>query len=239
MKRTVFTTTTTLPAAIARDTVIETLQNHPEMIELNPLVVNYTRCEPVPSAPAEERESHWVWYELTDRISFLPGGLLRGNVSYKGSFRSIPSGLRTHVYAPTGLDIRATWSVGGKPPGEKQEKPDSEPNRPDGHGLFLREEVDLRCPFWSAGFVKKTMRRSHEVLVDRLVWKAGHKHHLQDSSSVPGPEPEPEPKLEPTSLPPGTVPPPEIRINDIPACKLPEQPRAPPRRKKYAVAQVE
>ena len=79
MKRAVFTTTTTLPPSISRDAVLKTLHNHPEMIELNPLVIHYSRCEPNPSAPAEERDSDWTWYELKDRISFLPGGLLRGN----------------------------------------------------------------------------------------------------------------------------------------------------------------
>ncbi|KAK5682867.1 hypothetical protein LTS12_029196, partial [Elasticomyces elasticus] len=116
MKRAVFTTTTTLPAAAPRDMVLETLQNHQEMIQLNPLVTNYKPCYPAAAAPTEELDSEWTWYEITDRISFLPGGLMRGNVSYKGCFRDIPRGIRTHVYAPTGLDIQATWSVGGSQP---------------------------------------------------------------------------------------------------------------------------
>ena len=229
MKRAVFTTTTTLPPSISRDAVLKTLHNHPEMIELNPLVIHYSRCEPNPAAPAEERDSDWTWYELTDRISFLPGGLLRGNISYKGSFRDIPRGLRTHVYAPTGLDIRTTWSVGGSQPGEEiQEKVDPDTN---GQGLFLREEVDLRCPFWSVGFVKKTMRRSHGVLVDQLAGKAGHgpghgsKQAIPDSSS---------PAVPVVTVPP----PPEIRINDVPASKLAEA-GAMSTREKRAIAQLE
>lgn len=230
MKRAVFTTTTTLPASTSRETVLKTLHNHPEMIELNPLVIHYSRCEPNPSAPAEERDSDWTWYELTDRISFLPGGLLRGNISYKGSFRDIPRGLRTHVYAPTGLDIRTTWSVGGSQPGETSEKVDPDAKEMDGQaqGLFLREEVDLRCPFWSVGFVKKTMRRSHGILVDQLAGKAGHgsKQTIQDSSS---------PAVPVLSVVP---PPPEIRINDVPASKLSEA-GAIPSREKRAIAQLE
>jgi hypothetical protein len=36
-KRTVYTTVTPLPAGIIRETVMETLHNHLEMIDLNPL----------------------------------------------------------------------------------------------------------------------------------------------------------------------------------------------------------
>ncbi|EYE90288.1 uncharacterized protein EURHEDRAFT_489391, partial [Aspergillus ruber CBS 135680] len=151
------------------------------MIELNPLVIRYSRCQPTPSAPDEERASSWAWYELTDRIKFLPGKWFRGKISYKGSFRDLPGGLRTHVYAPTGVDIRATWSVegnkeGGEGEGHEEGQASSDATAMNdglhGQGLYLREEVDLRCPFWSAGFVKRTMRRSHGVLVDRLIGKA-------------------------------------------------------------------
>ena len=37
LKRSVFTTITPLPAGITRQIVIETLHNHMEMIDLNPL----------------------------------------------------------------------------------------------------------------------------------------------------------------------------------------------------------
>lgn len=119
MKQTVFTTITPLPSYISRDIVVETLHNHKEMIELNPLVINFARCKPPSFAPADE--FHTIWYELTDRISYLPGGLLHGNVSYKGCFHDLPRGLQTHVYAPTGLDIRDKWTVCGNMPGEPRE----------------------------------------------------------------------------------------------------------------------
>ena len=230
MKHTVFTTTTTLPATIPRGTVIDTLHNHQEMIELNPLVIRYSRCQPTPSAPDEERASDWTWYELTDRISFLPGKLFRGKISYKGSFRDLPRGLRTHIYAPTGVDIRATWSVGGnKEVGEEGQTSSDATNMNDGldgegQGLYLREEVDLRCPFWSAGFVKKTMRRSHGVLVNRLIGKAGHGAEAQQQQ-------------QPAS--PGLASPPEIRINDVPASVSMELARPRPRRRKQSIAELE
>lgn len=238
MKRTVLTTTTTLPASISRETVIDTLHNHQEMIELNPLVVRYSRCQPVPSAPDEERTPDWIWYELTDRISFLPGKWFRRKVSYKGSFRDLPRGLRTHVYAPMGVDIQATWSVGGDKEGdggadreEGQASADAtkmNDGPDDGQGVYLREEVDLRCPFWSAGFVKKTMRRSHGVLVDRLIGKAGHGGSEAQQQ---------QPQQPPAS--PGLAPPPEIRINDVPASVSMELARPRPRRRKQSVAELE
>lgn len=239
MKRTVFTTTTTLPATIPRETVIDTLHNHQEMIELNPLVIRYSRCQPTPSAPDEERASDWTWYELTDRISFLPGKLFWGKISYKGSFRDLSRGLRTHVYAPTGVDIRATWSVGGNKEGDEGEAGEGGQAGSDatkmndglngeGQGLYLREEVDLRCPFWSAGFVKKTMRRSHGVLVDRLIGKAGHGGSEAQQQ---------QPQQSPAS--PGLAPPPEIRINDVPASVSMELARPRPRRRKQSVAELE
>ena len=246
MKRAVFTTTTTLPADVPRGTVLGTLQDHQEMIKLNPMVTNYKPCYPAASAPTEEMESEWTWYEITDRISFLPGGLVRGNVSYKGCFRDIPRGIRTHVYAPTGLDIQATWSVGGSQPDDAQDGKQGEGEQAregeklselkdttapppttsldEGTGLYLREEVDLRCPFWSVGFVKKNLKRSHGVLVDRLVRKATGQDDQppnKDGQSHP--------------------PPPEIYINDVqvPSWRLSEQIReAPTRRRKPSLSRA-
>lgn len=169
-KRTTFTTITPLPSYITRETVVATLHNHSEMIELNPLVIHHEQCRPPPSAPADEY--HCVWYQITDRISYLPGGLVQGKVSYKGCFYDLPRGLQTHVYAPTGLDIRGKWGVCGNMPGEPREP--IELGLPDAprEGLYLREDVDMRCQIWATGFVKKTLKKAHSMLVDRLVIKA-------------------------------------------------------------------
>ncbi|KAK2799575.1 hypothetical protein FQN50_008413 [Emmonsiellopsis sp. PD_5] len=169
-KRSIFTTITPLPRYITRDTVIETLHSHSEMIELNPLVINHQRTKPPPHASADE--FHCIWYELTDRIQYLPGGIVSGNVSYKACFHDLPRGLQTHVYAPTGLDIKEHWSVGGNMPGEPREPVElGLPNVPR-EGLYLREDVDMRCNFLASSFVKKTLKKAHAVLVDRLVFKA-------------------------------------------------------------------
>ena len=39
-------------------------------------------------------------------------------------------------------------------------------------GLYLREDVDMKCNIVMSGFVKKTLKKAHAVLVDRLVVKA-------------------------------------------------------------------
>ncbi|PKX99357.1 uncharacterized protein P174DRAFT_447867 [Aspergillus novofumigatus IBT 16806] len=159
VKQTVFTTITPLPSYISRDIVVETLHNHREMIELNPLVINFAQCKPPSFAPADE--FHTIWYELTDRISYLPGGLLQGNVSYKGCFHDLPRGLQTHVYAPTGLDIRDKWT-----------------------GLYLREDIQMRCQIWATSFVKRTLKKAHSTLVDRLIMKANLLKERAESNSV-------------------------------------------------------
>ncbi|RHZ73126.1 hypothetical protein CDV55_108647 [Aspergillus turcosus] len=121
-------------------------------------------------APADEY--HAIWYELTDRISYLPGGILRGNVSYKGCFHDLPRGLQTHVYAPTGLDIRDKWTVCGNMPGEPREAIELGLPEAPREGLYLREDVQMRCQIWATSFVKKTLKKAHATLVDRLIIKA-------------------------------------------------------------------
>ncbi|KAL2216439.1 hypothetical protein M432DRAFT_62264 [Thermoascus aurantiacus ATCC 26904] len=169
-KRTVFTTITPLPSYITRETVVETLHSHSEMIELNPLVIHHARCKPPPSAPPDE--FHCIWYELTDKISYLPGDVLTGNVNYKACFYDLPRGLQTHVYAPAGLDIRDKWSVCGNMPGEPREPVELGLIDAPREGLYLREDVDMRCNIVITNFVKKTLKRAHAVLVERLIVKA-------------------------------------------------------------------
>jgi len=71
-KRTVYTTLTPLPAGISRETVREALHCHTEMIDLNPLLEESHPTKPPLNASAEEY--HCVWYSLTDKVQYLPGG---------------------------------------------------------------------------------------------------------------------------------------------------------------------
>jgi len=168
-KRTVFTTVTPLPAGITRRTVLETLYAHVEMIDLNPLVEERHPIKPPPNATAEEY--HCVWYSLTDRVQYLPGGLCSGKVSYTACFHDLPSGLQTHVYAPMGLNIKDKWTIGGSLPGEPVEPVEMGLGAPL-QGLYLREDVDMKCNIVMTNFVKKTLKKAHAALVDRLVVKA-------------------------------------------------------------------
>ena len=145
---------------------LDELHDHGVMIKLNPLVINFESTTPHNNASAEEY--HCTWYEITDRVSYLPG--VTGQVKYKTCFYDIPLGLQTHCYAPTGLDIKAKWSVGGNMPGEPREPRELGVDTPR-DGLYLREDVDMRCNFIMTSFVKKNLTNAHKVLVDRLLKK--------------------------------------------------------------------
>ncbi|KAI0204792.1 hypothetical protein F4808DRAFT_311010 [Astrocystis sublimbata] len=168
-KKTTFTTISPLPAGIPREVVIEFLHNHQEMIDLNPLIVERHPIPPPDHASAEE--ARCVWWSMTDKISYLPGGLASGEVEYTAAFNDLPNGIQTHVYAPLGLDIRERWSLGGTLPGEPLEPVEIGLGAPR-QGLYLREDVELRCNFVMASFVKKTLKKAHGTLVERLCFKA-------------------------------------------------------------------
>jgi hypothetical protein len=102
-KRTTFTTISPLPPGIARAVVVEFLHNHQEMIDLNPLVKERHCIKPPSHATLDE--FHCTWYSMTDRISYLPGGLANGDVTYTCAFHDIPNGVQTHCYAPAGLSM--------------------------------------------------------------------------------------------------------------------------------------
>ncbi|KAK2002879.1 hypothetical protein LX36DRAFT_687844, partial [Colletotrichum falcatum] len=194
-KRSTFTTITPLPVGITREAVLGFLHNHVEMIDLNPLIKE-RHVIPAPAhAPPEERAC--VWYSLTDEISYLPGGIVTGDVSYTCCFHDLPTGLQTHCYAPLGLEIRDKWTVAGCLPGEPVEPVELGLGAPQ-TGLYIREDVDMRCNFFASSFVKKTLKKSHGLLVDRIKSKvrqasaaATHRppssqHSPSSSSSLPG-----------------------------------------------------
>lgn len=106
-KRTTFTTISVLPPGITREVVIDFLHNHEEMIDLNPLVKERHRINPPPHATPDE--FHCVWYSLTDKISYLPGGLANGDVTYTCAFHDLPNGIQTHCYAPAGLSMSPSY----------------------------------------------------------------------------------------------------------------------------------
>lgn len=173
-KQTCYTVVTPLPAGVSRQTVLEYLHSHLMMIDLNPLVESRHRIPKGPARATAEEFSYATWYSLTDKIAYLPGNLVTGRVSYNVCFHDLPDGLQTHCYAPLGLDIREKWTVGGQEPGELKRNLEMGIGAPK-EGLFLREDVDMRCSSLVTGFVKKNLRRAHGVLVERLVEVAGRR----------------------------------------------------------------
>ncbi|KAF4994449.1 hypothetical protein FGRMN_5779 [Fusarium graminum] len=179
MTRSTFTTITPLPSDISRQHVIDFLHDHLSMIDLNPLIIERHQIPPPPHAPEDEKKC--VWYSMTDRIDYLPGGLVSGQISYTAAFFNSPDGLQTHSYAPMGLDLRGRWSVGGTMPGERPQPTELGLGAPT-TGLYLREDVDMRCNMLMVGFVKKTIKKSHGSLVGKLSEKASLKasrHSMQ------------------------------------------------------------
>ena len=167
-KRTIYTIITPLPPTVSRSTAIAALHHHSGMISLSPVVIDHELTKPLSTAPADE--FHCTWYNITDRISYLPG--VKGTVSYKVCFHNLPNGMQSHCYAPAGLDIKGKWSVGGNEPGEEREVRELGLIGVPREGLYLREDVDMKCNMFLIGFVKKTLKKSHEVLVDRLLVQA-------------------------------------------------------------------
>jgi hypothetical protein len=174
MGRTVFTTITPIPAGVTRETVMETLHDHLEMIDLNP---THEAREPIKAPPeASPEEYHCKWYQITDKVAYLPG-----KVHFKACFHDLPQGLQTHVYAPMGLDIKEKWTLGGNLPHEPVQPVEIGVGAPI-NGLYLREDVEMKCNFVMTKFVKKTLKDALASLVARLVVKsqlveAVHQNH--------------------------------------------------------------
>ncbi|KAL4722600.1 hypothetical protein ACLX1H_010481 [Fusarium chlamydosporum] len=186
MTRSTFTTITPLPSELSRQQVVDFLHDHLAMIDLNPLIIERHQIPPPPHAPEDEKKC--VWYSMTDRIDYLPGGLASGQVTYTAAFFDSPDGLQTHSYAPMGLDLRGRWSVGGTMPGERPQPVELGLGAPTS-GLYLREDVDMRCNMLMVSFVKKTIKKSHGTLVEKLSQRTmkAARHSMQNfGTSSPG-----------------------------------------------------
>ncbi len=96
---------------------------------------------------------------------------MSGKVTYDACFHDLENGLQTHIYAPMGLNIRGKWTLGGSLPGEPVAPVELGLGAPL-QGLWLREDVDMRCNVLMTSFVKKTLKKAHSKLVDRLLVKA-------------------------------------------------------------------
>lgn len=168
-KRSQITHITPLPSYVSRDAAIELLHDHSTIISLNPLVTHQGRTTTPEHALPDELSS--AWYEITDRIEYIPGTSLSGSVTYTACMHDLPNGLQTHVHAPAGLEIRGKWQVLGWLPGEERDAPEIgiEQHGIPKEGLYLREDCDMKCNFFLTPFVKKNLHKSHQILVKRLL----------------------------------------------------------------------
>lgn len=114
--------------------------------------------------------------------------MIKGRVSYKACFHDLPRGLQTHIYAPTGLDIREHWSIGGSLPGEPEEARELGLDVPR-QGLYLREDCDMRSNRMLTRFIRKNLDEAHKTLVDRILKKAQRIEHHRETYSTTSSQP--------------------------------------------------
>lgn len=167
LKKTSFTTITPLPPGISRETVMESFHDHDEMIDLNPSHEKRHQIKPPPEATPEEY--YCTWYQIVDRVSYLP--IYSGEVSFKACFHDLTNGLQTHCYAPMGLEIKTKWTLGGNLPEEPVQPVELGIGAPIS-GLYIREDVDIKCNFLIIRLVRKTLKQSLAALVARLLVKS-------------------------------------------------------------------
>lgn len=182
-KKEVYTVITPIPGFIPRQLAIDILHSHGEVITLNPLVLNHKAIQAPRDAPSDEYYS--TWYQITERVQFIPGigKLGSGKLVFNGCFHDLPWGLQTHIYAPANVDLRNKYRIGGNQPGvespEEREIGLSGLGAPK-DGLYLREDIEIRCNFTMVSFVKAQLKAASKEMVDRIIKKA----ELLDSGAL-------------------------------------------------------
>lgn len=175
-KKEAYTVVTPIPGFIPRQLAIDMLHAHSEVITLNPLVLSH-RPIPAPRTAAAD-EYYSTWYEIVERIQYVPGigRAGSGQITFCGCFHDLPWGLQTHIYAPLNIHLRHRYRVAGNQPG--LERPDE--NRELGleelgaprDGLYLREDIEIKCNIAMVSFVKAQLRAASRQMLDRFVKKA-------------------------------------------------------------------
>ncbi|KAK7932494.1 hypothetical protein PG985_003206 [Apiospora marii] len=149
----------------------------PRVIELNPLVTGFKPIKAPRDAPADEYYS--TWYEITERIQYIPGlgRLGSGTISFNGCFHDMPWGLQSHIYvgSPANVDLRNKYRIAGNQlgvePPEPQEMGLAALGAPK-DGLYLHEDIEIRCNFAMVGFVKTQLKAASKEMVNRIIKKA-------------------------------------------------------------------
>lgn len=174
-KKEVYTTITPIPGFIPRQLAIDILHSHSEVITLNPLVLDHTPIPAPRNAAADEFYS--TWYEIVERIQYIPGmgRMGSGKISFNGCFHDTTWGLQTHIYAPMNVDLRNAYRIAGNQPGVEPPEPmeigTAELGIPS-DGLYLREDIEIRCNIAVVGFVKSQLKAASKEMVRRIIKKA-------------------------------------------------------------------
>ncbi|KAF2665740.1 hypothetical protein BT63DRAFT_428688 [Microthyrium microscopicum] len=178
-KKEVYTQITPINSLIPRQLAIDLLHSHGEIITINPLVLDYKQIKAPRDAEADEFYS--TWYEITERVQFMPGigKLGSGKISFKGCFHDMPWGIQTHMLIPMGIDMRNKWRICGNQPGEPAEARELGIGAP-ANGLYLREDIEIKCNITMVSFVKSQMKAAAKTMVDRMLKKA----ELLDSGAL-------------------------------------------------------
>lgn len=174
-KKEVLTIITPIPGFIPRQLALDILHSHSEIITLNPLVLGH---KPIPAPrDAQADEFYSTWYEITERIQYVPGlgKMGSGIIKFNGCFHDMPWGLQTHIYAPMNVDLRNKYRIAGNQPGiEPPEQPEIglKALGAPADGLYLREDVEIRCNVTVVGFVKAQVQKAGKEVVARMMKKA-------------------------------------------------------------------
>ncbi|KAK3989331.1 hypothetical protein QBC44DRAFT_85095 [Cladorrhinum sp. PSN332] len=174
-KKDTFTVITPIPGFIPRQLAIDILHSHSEVITLNPLVIEHKPIAAPQNAATDEYYS--TWYEITERVQVVPGMGKMGSslIKFNGCFHDMPWGLQTHVYAPMNIDMRSTYRVAGNQPGfEAPEVPEIglKALGAPSDGLYLREDIEIRCNITMMSFVKSQAKKACADMVARIIKKA-------------------------------------------------------------------
>lgn len=174
-KKEVFTIITPIPGFIPRQLAIDILHSHSEVITLNPLVLDHKPIKAPRTAASDEYYS--TWYEITQQIQYIPGlgRLGAGKISFNGCFHDMPWGLQTHIYAPMSVDLRNRYRIAGNQPGieppEQSEIGLGALGAPS-DGLYLRDDVEIKCNVAVMSFVKSQLKSASKEMVGRIIKKA-------------------------------------------------------------------
>jgi hypothetical protein len=174
-KKESFTIITPIPGFIPRQLAIDILHSHSEVITLNPLVLGH---KPIPAPHnAETDEYYSTWYEITERIQFVPGIGKMGasTIKFNGCFHDMPWGLQTHIYAPMNVDLRNKYRISGNQSGVEPPEIAEIGLQSLGvpaDGLYLREDIEIKCNLTVMSFVKSQLKKASGEMVRRMIKKA-------------------------------------------------------------------